>query len=136
MKRLTVTSLTLSLLLPALPAFGADNIQSRPVTLAPDSHAATLKGTLHGDRIVDYTLAARAGQTLSVTLKTDNTANYFNVLPPGSNDVALFIGSVGGEAWSGRLDADGIYTVRVYLMRSAARRHETAHYSLRLGIAD
>jgi hypothetical protein len=71
---------------------------------------------------------------MSVTLKTSNGANYFNVLPPGSSDVAVFVGSTSGNDWSGQLAADGEYTIRVYLMRSAARRNETASYMLTVGI--
>jgi hypothetical protein len=71
---------------------------------------------------------------MSVTLKTSNPSNYFNVLPPGSNDVAVFVGSSGGSEWTGSLAADGEYTIRVYLMRSAARRNEHAAYTLTVGI--
>jgi hypothetical protein len=70
---------------------------------------------------------------MSVTLKTSNNANYFNVLPPGSQ-AAIAIGSTVGHEWTGTLPADGDYTIRVYLMRSAARRNETARYSLSVGI--
>jgi hypothetical protein len=71
---------------------------------------------------------------MTVKLATKHSANYFNVLPPGSNDVAIFIGSSSGNEWIGTLPADGEYKLRVYLMRSAARRNETAHYTLTVGI--
>jgi hypothetical protein len=99
----------------------ADAIESRPVHFAKGATSATLKGTLKGDKIIDYKLGAKAGRTMRVTLKTSNGANYFNVLPPGSNDVAVFVGSTGGNEWSGQLATDGEYTIRVYLMRSAGR---------------
>lgn len=120
-------------LLPA-SAWAADTIESIPVRFAKGASSATLTGTLKGDRIVDYRLRARAGQTLSVRLETGHTANYFNVLPPGSRDEAIFIGSTQGTEWTGQLPSDGEYTVRVYLMRSAARRNETARYALTVGI--
>ncbi len=112
----------------------AEGIESRPVHFAKGASSAVLKGTLKGDQVVDYTLKARAGQTMKVSLKTDNSAHYFNVLPPGSKDEAVFIGSVSGNKWNGMLEKDGEYTVRLYLMRSAARRHEQAHYTLTVGI--
>ena len=84
--------------------------------------------------VTPYLDVERAGQTMTVGLKTDNAGNYFNVLPPGSRDVAVFVGSTDGNDWSGTLSADGKYTVRVYLMRSAARRNETARYTLTVGI--
>jgi hypothetical protein len=46
----------------------------------------------------------------------------------------VFIGSTEGNRWTGLLAADGEYTIRVYLMRSAARRNETANYTLTVGI--
>ena len=52
------------------------------------------------------------------------------MLPPGSEDEAIFVGSSGGNEWTGTLPADGEYKLRVYLMRSAARRNETASYTL------
>jgi hypothetical protein len=93
-----------------------------------------VKGTIQGDQTVDYKLRARAGQTMSVKLVTRNGANYFNVLPPGSNDVAIFVGSTDGNEWTGTLPSDGEYTLRVYLMRSAARRNEAAPYTLTVGV--
>jgi len=115
-------------------ASAASPIESRPVKFAKGASSATIKGTLKGDKTIDYKLGAKAGQTMSVALKTSNASNYFNVLPPGSNDVAVFVGSSGGNAWTGQLDADGEYTIRVYLMRSAARRNEAASYTLNVGI--
>ena len=43
------------------------------------------------------TLRARTGQTLTASLKSTHKANYFNVLPPGSQDAAIFIGSTSGH---------------------------------------
>jgi hypothetical protein len=111
-------------------ARAADAIESRPIVFAKGASAATIKDSIRGDQTIDYQLEARAGQRMNVSLRTSNGANYFNVLPPGSSDLAIFIGSSGGNEWSGQLGADGLYTVRVYLMRSAARRHESARYTL------
>lgn len=118
----------------AATAGWAASIDTKRLSFAPGTSSATVKGSIKGDRTVDYKLAAKAGQTMRVSLQTSNGANYFNVLPPGSNDVAVFVGSSGGNEWTGTLDASGDYTVRVYLMRSAARRNETADYTLTVGI--
>jgi hypothetical protein len=115
-------------------AMAADGIETRPVRFAKGASSATLKGTLKGDQTIDYKLGAKAGQTMRVTLKSSNASNYFNVLPPGSNDVAVFVGSTDGNEWKGQLAADGEYTIRVYLMRNAARRGEKANYTLTVGI--
>ncbi len=119
---------------PVPAAAVASGIEVRTVRFAKGESSATTKGSIKGDRTIDYKLRARAGQTMSVSLKTTNGANYFNVLPPGSSDVAVFVGSTGGNEWKGKLEADGEYTIRVYLMRSAARRNETANYTLSVGI--
>lgn len=117
-----------------VPAFAASPIETRPVHFAKGTSSATIDGSITGRQTIDYTLRARAGQTMSVALKPSNAATYFNVLPPGSDDVAVFVGSSGGLEWSGRLDDDGEYKVRVYLMRSAARRNEPSSYTLSVAI--
>ena len=111
-----------------------DSIESRPVHFSKGSTAATIQETIKGDQTIDYTVRASAGQTMTVSLKTSNASNYFNVLPPGSTGEAIFVGSSGGNRWQGVLAAGGEYKIRVYLMRNAARRNETAKYSLTVGV--
>jgi hypothetical protein len=130
----TLLAALASLLLISSPVVQADGIRTQAVQFAKGHSSASIKGAIKGDQTIDYTLRARAGQTMNVTLKTSNGANYFNVLPPGSNDKAIFVGSTDGNEWTGTLPADGEYKVRVYLMRSAARRNETASYALTVGI--
>lgn len=123
------------LLSAALPSGAwAAAIETRPVHFAKGSSSAAIQGAIRGDRIVDYKLRARAGQTMTVHLKTSNDSNYFNVLPPKSKDVAVFVGSTSGNDWTGTLAASGEYTIRVYLMRSAARRHESAKFTLTVAV--
>ena len=69
-----------------------------------------------------------------VTLDASNASAYFNVMPPGS-DTAIFIGSTSGNRYEGTLPASGDYTVRLYLMRNAARRHETAAYTIDFAVS-
>ncbi len=109
-------------------------IQTQPVHFAKGASSARIQGTLKGDQTVDYVLRAKAGQVMSVSFKPSNDAAYFNVLPPGSSGEAIFVGSTSGNEWSGTLSVDGDYTVRTYLMRSAARRNEVARYALTIGI--
>ena len=103
------------------------------VAFAKGASSATIKGQIKGDADVDYLVGAAAGQTISVSLKVSNLSNCFNVLPPGSADVAMYVGQT-GEGYTGMLPADGDYTVRVYLMRSAARRNETSDYTLTISV--
>ena len=115
-------------------ALAADGVMTKQVQFDRGNSSATIKGTIKGDQTIDYILHAKAGQTMSVKLAASKVTNYFNVLPPGSNGEAIFIGSGGGNEWTGALSADGEYKLRVYLMRSAARRGETANYTLTVGI--
>jgi hypothetical protein len=95
---------------------------------------AAVKGSIKGHEIVDYVLGARKGQTMVVALEASNGSAYFNVTAPGA-DEALFIGSTSGNRYEGTLPASGEYTVRLYLMRSAARRGETATYTIRFHVS-
>jgi hypothetical protein len=94
----------------------------------------SLKGKLKGDDTVDYKVGATAGQSMVIAFKPGNPSAYFNVLPPGS-DAAIFIGSTSGNRYEVTLAADGTYTIRVYLMRNAARRNESASYVLDVGVS-
>ncbi|MBK7904079.1 MAG: DNA breaking-rejoining protein [Proteobacteria bacterium] len=96
-------------------------IRQETVQFARGASFADIKGQIKGDATVDYVVRAAAGQTLSVKLRKSNAQNYFNVMPPASQGSAMFVGD-NGENYSGVLPADGDYTVRVYLMRPAARR--------------
>ena len=64
----------------------AGEIRQERVSFHAGASSATIKGSIKGYETIDYVLGAKAGQTMSVTLKTNNGANYFNVLAPGSDD--------------------------------------------------
>jgi len=97
------------------------------------STSAVIKGQVKGYSDVDYLVRAGAGQTITVSLKVSNRMNYFNVLPPGSKDVAMYAGQT-GEDFKGVLPTDGDYTIRVYLIRAAARRNESSKYTLTVSV--
>ena len=111
----------------------APEVRIERVDFASGATSRVIKGQVKGDHYVDYPLRGGAGQTLSVEMKSSNAANYFNINPPGS-EMSLFIGSTSGSRFSGVLPVEGDYTVRVYLMRNAARRNELANYTLTLGL--
>ena len=81
---------------------------------------------------IDYLLGAKQGQYMNVSMATDNGANYFNIIAPGKADETLFVGSTSGNQFEGTLPVSGDYKIRVYLMRSAARRDEIANYRLEM----
>jgi len=110
------------------------DIRHQDVQFEKGAYGTTLNGQIKGDQIVDYRLRARAGQVMVVNFVPSNLSAYFNVLPPGSPDLAMFVGSIYGGHFESPLPTDGVYTLRVYLMRNAARRHETAKYTLAVKI--
>jgi hypothetical protein len=116
-------------------AFARDDIRVERVHFERGANSAVVQGSIQGYETVDYVLGARKGQHMNVSMATNNGANYFNILAPGENEVAMFNGSVGENQYEGVLPASGDYKIRVYLMRSAARRKEVAKYRLEMIIA-
>jgi hypothetical protein len=120
------------LVLGSVSAFA--QIQTKPVSFPAGKSSTKISGTIKGDQSIDHTVSAKAGQQMHVTLTSKSTSVNFNVLPPGSNDVAIFIGSTEGTKYDGTLTADGVYKIRVYLMGSAARKNEPIKYELSVSI--
>lgn len=117
-------------------ATAAGVIREKAVRFASGYDWAIVRGRLRGRDTIDHLVPARAGQALTVFFKAGNGAAYFNVLPP-EGDEALFVGSAAGRHFiRAQLDQTGAYRIRVYLMRSAARRHESTDYSLKIKLAD
>jgi hypothetical protein len=116
----------------ASAAFAESEIRAERVQFKPGANSAVVEGSITGYETVDYVLGARKGQAMNVSMATNNGANYFNILAPGETDVAMFIGSTSGNQYEGILPESGDYKVRVYMMRSAARRNEVAKYRLEM----
>ena len=114
----------------------ANEIRTERIQFAKGASATSIEDRIEGRAIVDYQLGARAGQRMNVSLTSENLANYFNIMAPDESEVAFFIGSRDGNRFEGVLPATGDYTIRVYLMRNAARRGETANYRLDVAIVD
>ncbi|MFC1832102.1 hypothetical protein ACFL0S_08775, partial [Thermodesulfobacteriota bacterium] len=109
-----------------------EDIKVERVSFERGKNSATIESSITGYAVVDYILGARQGQYMNVSMATDNGANYFNILAPGENQIAMFNGSINENQYEGILPESGVYTVRVYMMRSAARRNETASYRLEM----
>jgi len=117
-------------------AIAADDIRSERIRFQRGASSAVVEGSIKGYAIVDYVLGARQGQYINVGMATDNNASYFNVMEPGETEVAIFNGSTADNQYEGELARSGDYRVRVYMMRSAARRNEVANYRLEVSIGD
>lgn len=107
----------------------------KPVRFAKGRSETLIRDRIVGRQYVDYQLRAGAGQRMTVSLKGSNGANYFNLLPPGSPDAAMAIGEFNGNRFDGLLPDDGLYTLRVFLLRAAGRRNEASDYTLSVGVS-
>lgn len=117
----------------ALSAFAAGAAAGQTATdlvLGEGTAGAVVPGALTGDAWADLRVVGTAGQLLMVDLDVGATDGdgtvYFNILPPGSDDVAIWIGSMEPDRSAEvQLAEDGTYTIRTYLMgndRDAGRR--------------
>ena len=120
----------------AIAADGPPSPRQERVNFAKGASSATIKGAIKGDATTDYRVRAAAGQKLDVRLDGGTTMIEFNVLPPGSKDVAMYSSNMtGNRVYSGVLPADGDYAVRVFLTRPAARRGESSKFTLSVGVS-
>ncbi|WP_367648129.1 hypothetical protein [Ruegeria arenilitoris] len=108
------------------------------VKFQPGNYGTMVNGTITGNEYFDYTLGAKAGQEmfaeLSVSDTNGNGVIYFNILPPGSDGTAIYIGSIDGNTARINLPEDGDYTIRVYLMGNDRDTGKTVGYNLDLSI--
>ena len=123
-------------LFPVTNLFAQDDIRTEKIHFKTSTNSTTIEGTIKGYQIVDYILNVKEGQYINVSMATKNGANYFNILEPGETEVGMFNGSLNENQYEGTLKKSGDYKIRVYLMRSAARRNEVAKYRLEIIVSD
>ena len=126
---------------PLSAAIGAQPVSAKKaedVRFPAGNFGTMLGGTVTGGEYFDHRLGARAGQELFAELTvigTDgNGTAYFNVLPPGSDGVAIYNGSMDGTTATIPLPEDGTYTIRVYLMGNDSDTGRTVDYNLDVSI--
>lgn len=117
--------------------------QTTDVRFAAGTSGATIEGRIKGYEYRLYRLGAEAGQQMTIRMTADNGAAYFNLYAPGQGPggEALAVSEMTGpdvpeiNLYDAILPQSGTYTVSVYLYRSAARRNETANYTLDIAIS-
>jgi hypothetical protein len=109
--------------------------QSKEIQFARGTTGSTVAGSIKGDQYIDYRITARAGQRIDISLQPTKGSPYFNLLEPGSTDVAVYNSSINGQRYNGATAKTGTYTIRVYQMRATARRGETARYRMTVSIS-
>ncbi len=115
----------------------ADEVHRARVSFPAGTTGTTVSGRIKGYDSAEYLVGAGAGQTMRVHMNVDNGASYFNVFAPGAKpgaSEAMFIGSTSGSDFEAKLKQDGDYLIQVYIMRSGARRGETANYHLEVSV--
>jgi hypothetical protein len=115
-------------------AVARGDMRSERIQFKKGASSAIVNSRIKGAQTVDYLIGARKGQVANISLATQHPATYFNILAPGQTDEAFFNGSVSQNQFEGVLPDNGTYRVRVYMMRSAARRNESASYRLEVAI--
>ena len=130
----TILALTLATTLP-----GAALAQAKSeVKFAPGNYGTMVSGTVAGHDYVDYMLGAKAGQKMFIELTVSGTNGsgtvYFNLLPPGSDGVAIYNSSIEGNSTTVTLPESGTYAIRVYQMGNDKDAGKTSGFNLDLSI--
>lgn len=91
-----------------------------------------------GREFVVFKLNAREKQFLKVRLVPDNESVDFNIYIPGRGpgDEALYTSALGGREYVGQLYATGDHSISVFLNRAAARRGESAKFTIEFSVTD
>ena len=113
----------------------AAEIRTQRIPLAKGAGSARVQGRINGYEAVDYLFGARKGQVANMSLGIRHSATYFHRLAPGRTEVVFFNGSTIENPFEGALPESSDDRIRVYMLRSAARRNEVADYGLEFIIA-
>lgn len=131
--RSTKTLAFLAVLALATPLQAAFAQTVSMIRFARGNDNASVMGTVTGRQYRDYKLTVGAGQNLGVSLITKGNA-YFNILPPGSKDVAVYNSSIAGQDATGIRTKAGTYTIRVYLMGGATASARPVNFQLSVSV--
>lgn len=107
---------------------------SKSIFFPAGKNSTTVTGTVRGHSYIDYKLNVLAGQTLKASLNSKRTSVFFNILPPGSTDVAIYNSSGDGNNYSGVADKSGLYAIRVYLMGAAKSENQSVNFGLTVSL--
>ncbi len=135
MYKIVRTQKWLFIALAIAPLFSYAQIEKKTVKFPAGASSTVIKAVVKGDKMIDYLVGASAGQTITVSLKSTNTANYFNLMEPGEEYAAIYNSSIDGNTYTKVLEKSGDYTIRVYLVRAAARRNESGNFTLSIAIS-
>lgn len=107
------------------------------ITIPAGKTSAKVSGRIKGDEFALYTVSAREGQSVTITLRPTLNSTGFNVYAPGKGpgDESLYNSEMGGGLrYAGRLSTTGDHTISVFLNRSAARKGLVTSFDLVVGV--
>lgn len=104
------------------------------VTLQADGKPHVFADTIVEYEAVAYVLPLREGQTLRVVLASSNAANHFDIYAPDAAK-PFHVGAESGNSHTLKVRSSGNYTIRVFLLRFAARDGQDARYELELTVS-
>ncbi len=108
----------------------AQDLPTERVAFEKGASSATIEGSISGRETMDYLLNVREGQSINISLTSQNGGIYFNIMEPGEKYVAVYNGSINGNQFEGKTEKSGDYRIRVYLMKGA--QNTTADYRLEM----
>ncbi|GAA4304834.1 hypothetical protein [Aestuariibaculum suncheonense] len=116
------------------PIFFYGQIINKKISFDSGKTRVVIEDDIKGEEIIDYAVNVKKGDSVSIILKRKINSSYFNLLPPKSDNVADFIGQTQGDTCKMTLSQNGIYKIRVYQMRSSARRGTHVKFSLDISL--
>lgn len=113
----------------------AQEIHELRVESTGDESQVTIRSRIIGYAIDEYSMRAGGDAHAVVTFQVDNPECHFAILDRDRADAAIFDSAKSGTHFEGALPDSGRVGIRVYLTRNAARRGETAYYTLKMNVA-
>jgi hypothetical protein len=115
----------------ALTAVGV-KADPRKVQVSFERGAAetTVKGSLKGPGGVSYVFRAKTGETVEISLKSDQPRLGFILTAPQAHELTYQ-----ADIFRGVAPLDGDYKVTLHFLRSEANRNPTAAYALKISHA-
>jgi hypothetical protein len=114
--------------------FSQDSEYRVRVTFDEGSTERSFDDTIGGFEEVSYVVPLRQGQSLFVSLASNNISNCFDIYAPNVTK-PVYVGGDSGSTHRLLARTSGDYRVKVFLLRLAAREDQSAHYTLELKVA-
>ena len=129
-KRSTLLAALLAILVETAAVTASQNKPQR-IRFEKGRSSATIHGRVAGFDTQDYVIAARAGQQMDIRITASNASTYFVLY--SINDRATDMNET--DHYSLETTESGDYVIRVFMMRSAARRQgAVSNYTLTISI--